>query len=431
MPAPINRRRQANYVLDILALSFAALAVMGLVGCGVFALLSGIIPLRAPVGIRAPMSTPAQASISNLAWVRAPTATPHPTSTATLVLTATAPPTATATPAPTSTPAPEPTAASVPAATLPPTPTATPQPGIAHVVIISIDGLRPDALEQADTPILDELRAAGAYSPDAQSVYISYTLPGHASMFTGMTPDKHGLNFPHPYIDWPGLNGQTLFSIAHDAGLETAMVVGKKKFDLLVLPNSVDRLFTADVNDPDVRDKAIEFIEEGLSGVLFIHFPDTDRVGHTYGWMSPNQLQAIASVDSLVGEILAALEVGSYLDSTLLIVTADHGGHYFQHGDDSPVDRTIPWLAFGPGVPPGVTLASKINIYDTAATVLQALELPIPEEWDGRPVLEIFQHTESKKPPPRQELSSAVMPPVALIRHAQTARALRPERSHG
>ena len=107
--------------------------------------------------------------------------------------------------------------------------------------------------------------------------------------------------------------------------------------------------------------------------------------------MSTNQLDAIAFVDGLIGEILAALESGGYLDNTLLIITADHGGHYLGHGDDSPWDRTIPWLVVGPGVPSGVTLASNISTYDTAATVLYALELPIPEVWDGRPVLEIFE----------------------------------------
>jgi arylsulfatase A-like enzyme len=251
--------------------------------------------------------------------------------------------------------------------------------------------MRPDALDQANTPIMDELRGGGAYVPNAQTVYISYTLPSHASMLTGMTPDKNGLDFPHPYIDWPGLNGPTLFSVAHDAGLETAMVVGKKKMDLLVLPNSVDKLSCADVHDTDVKDQAIEFIEEGLPDVLFIHFPDTDRVGHAFGWMSTNQLQSIAFADSMIGEILAALEGGGYLDSTLLIITADHGGHYFGHGDDSPLDRTIPWLAVGPGVPQGITLTCAVNTYDTAATALYALELPIPETWDGQPVLEIFQ----------------------------------------
>jgi arylsulfatase A-like enzyme len=127
-----------------------------------------------------------------------------------------------------------------------------------------------------------------------------------------------------------------------------------------------------------------------MPDVLFIHFPDTDRVGHAHGWMSSNQLYAINFVDGLIGEIVAALESGGYLNSTLLIISADHGGHGFRHGDDSPEDRTIPWLAAGPGVPSGVTLTSQINTYDTAATVLYALDLPIPENWDGQPIVEIF-----------------------------------------
>jgi arylsulfatase A-like enzyme len=102
-------------------------------------------------------------------------------------------------------------------------------------------------------------------------------------------------------------------------------------------------------------------------------------------------LYAVNYVDGLIGEIVAALESGGYLHNTLLIITADHGGHGFKHGDDSPEDRTIPWLVVGPGVPVGVTLTSSINIYDTAATVLYALDLPIPEHWDGQPILEIFQ----------------------------------------
>jgi len=107
--------------------------------------------------------------------------------------------------------------------------------------------------------------------------------------------------------------------------------------------------------------------------------------------MSPNYLYAISYADGLVGEIVAALEREGYLNSTLLIITADHGGHGFEHGLDCSEDRTIPWLAVGPGVPPGVTLTSHINIYDTAATAAYALELPIPERWDGQPILEIFQ----------------------------------------
>jgi hypothetical protein len=279
-------------------------------------------------------------------------------------------------------------AASLPLTTLTPTPTITSE--IKHVVIISVDGLRPDALELADTPTLDSLIARGAYSNHAQTVYISETLPSHASMLSGMVPEKHGILWGLPYMGWPGMNGPTLFSVAHDAGLSTAMVSGKEKLNYLVLPNSVDKLFVVDAHDTEVKDHAIEFIQAGLPDVLFIHFPDTDRVGHACGWMSANQLQAVTFVDGLIGEIVAALESGSYLDSTLLIITADHGGHGKTNGDDSPIDRTIPWLAVGPGVPAGITLGTNINTYDTAATVLYALHLPLPERWDGQPILEIF-----------------------------------------
>jgi arylsulfatase A-like enzyme len=278
----------------------------------------------------------------------------------------------------------------MPAAMSTPTPTATSQPEINHVIIISIDGLRPDALELADTPTLDKLRDRGAYCPNAQTVVQSFTLPSHASMLTGVLPEKHGLVMGLPYMGWPGLNGPTLFNVAHDAGLSTAMVFGKEKLNYLVLGDSVDHLYGIDTHDTEVKDQAIEFIQAGLPEVLFIHFPDTDRVGHKYGWMSSNQLWSVAFVDGLIGEIVAELESDDYLNSTLLIITADHGGHGFRHGDDSAVDRTIPWLAVGPGVPSGITLG-PINTYDTAATVLYALKLPIPEHWDGRPVLEIFQ----------------------------------------
>ncbi len=292
---------------------------------------------------------------------------------------------------PTPIPAPIPAATtSLPAVSPTSTLTATLQSEIKHVVIISVDGLRPDALFLANTPHLDDLIAKGAYSPDAQTVSLSRTLPSHASMLTGMTPDKHGVLWGMPYIGWPGMNGPTLFNVAHDAGLYTAMAVGKEKFSYLVLPNSVDDLFCADAHDLEVKDEAVEFIEAGLPNVLLIHFPDTDRVGHTYGWMSSNQLQSVTYVDGMIGEVVAALESGGYLNTTLLIVSADHGGHGLGHGDDSPLDRTIPWLAVGPGVSSGITIGTDINTFDTAATTLYALDLPIPEKWDGQPVLEIF-----------------------------------------
>ncbi len=264
---------------------------------------------------------------------------------------------------------------------------------IEHVIIISIDGLRPDALEQADTPALDALRARGAYTARAQAVVPSVTLVNHASMLGGMNPEKHGIywNVNDPKLG--KIAGPTLFSAAHEAGLTTAMIVGKPKLEHLVLPNSVDQYVYAGFTDRQVVDKTVELLKTGLPDILFVHLPDVDSAGHLSGWMSFAQFLIVKRTDGIIAEMVAALTTKDYVQSTLVLVMADHGGSERRHGSDSAEDTLIPWLAIGPGVPAGVTIQSEVMIYDTAATALYALNIPVPEIWDGQPIQEIFDKT--------------------------------------
>ncbi len=325
-----------------------------------------------------------------------PSATPF--STATSFSTATPIPTPTQpTPktTPTTLPTPTPTATDLPHPTKTPDPTICPCPPpcscqIEHVVIISIDGLRPDVLDKADTPVIDALQANGAYSPRAQAVLPSVTLINHASMLSGMSPEKHGITWNEHDPALGTVNGPTLFSVAHQAGLSTAMVVGKPKLEHLVLPDTMDTYNYAGFTDRQVVNEAVKVIEAGLPNVLFIHLPDVDSAGHLTGWMSRGQLFAVSMTDDQVGKVVAALDTEQYLDKTLLIITADHGGSDTSHGSDSPEDITVPWLAVGPGVSVGVVLESNIIMYDTAATALYALNLPVPKVWEGQPTQEIF-----------------------------------------
>ena len=55
-----------------------------------------------------------------------------------------------------------------------------------HVVIVSFDGMRPDAMALADAPTLHRLRAEGAAAVNAQTVGDSSTLPSHSSMLSGV-----------------------------------------------------------------------------------------------------------------------------------------------------------------------------------------------------------------------------------------------------
>ena len=85
---------------------------------------------------------------------------------------------------------------------------------------------------------------------------------------------------------------------------------------------------------------------------------------------------------------------------TLIIITADHGGHGTSHGSSRLEDITIPWIIAGPGVR-HVVLSTNVSTTDTAATVAWALGLPIQPDWDGRPVLEAFGLPDEQHPQPR------------------------------
>jgi predicted AlkP superfamily pyrophosphatase or phosphodiesterase len=269
-----------------------------------------------------------------------------------------------------------------------PTVTYTAQPVIKRVVILSIDGLRPDAIELAPMPNLLELMKTSAYSLTAQTTRPSATLPTHASMLTGQCPSKHGVDW-NDYIPENGVaQGTDLFDLAHAAGMKTVMYVGKEKLRQVTDAASIDTFVFINDRDKVIMQNLLADFPRDF-GVLFIHFATTDAMGGVYGWLSPEQFSVIFRADEAIGELLTALDSYGLRDETLLIITADHGGHGTTHGSSKPEDMTIPWIVSGPGIQTG-ELTSIVHTMDTAATAAYALGLPIPTEWDGVPVVEAF-----------------------------------------
>ena len=270
-----------------------------------------------------------------------------------------------------------------------PTITPLPRPEVSRVLILSLDGFRPDAIAQAPMVNLQALMSAGAYSLQAQTIFPSGTLPAHASMLTGSCPARHG-------VDWNDYDpargyaiGTDLFDLAHAAGLETFMVVSKEKLVQLTEPQSLDHFEY--INDRGLiiaQYVAEQVIPQGF-GVLFVHFPTADWMGHEHGWMSWQYLDVLRQDDRALGILLQALDQAGLRSSTLVIVTADHGGHDTTHGSLLAEDMTVPWVIAGPGVRPG-ELGVPINTTDTAATAGWALGLELPSDWNGLPVLEAF-----------------------------------------
>jgi predicted AlkP superfamily pyrophosphatase or phosphodiesterase len=256
------------------------------------------------------------------------------------------------------------------------------------VLILSIDGLRPDVISLAPMPNLLNLMQSSAYTLNAQTVYPSVTLISHASMLTGLCPSKHGVDW-NDYIPERGYAiGTDLFDIAHAAGFQTDMFVGKKKLLQLTEPESLDQFVYVNDRESMIVDQLIAAFPQDF-GVLFIHFPLVDGMGHDYGWLSSQQLNVAFRADEAFGRLLAELDARNLRGETLIIVTADHGGHDTSHGSSLPEDMTIPWIASGPSIQPK-PLTTTVHTMDTAATAAFALGLDIPLEWDGVPVYEVF-----------------------------------------
>ena len=95
--------------------------------------------------------------------------------------------------------------------------------------------------------------------------------------------------------------------------------------------------------------------------------------------------------DQALSQITKALKQAGIAENTVILISADHGGHEKGHGENIPDDMNIPWVAWGAGVKKGHAIQRLVTTYDTAATALWLLGVPIPESFDGKPVKEAFE----------------------------------------
>ncbi len=274
----------------------------------------------------------------------------------------------------------------------PPAPDAS-APRARNVVIISVDGLRPDAIEAAGATNLRAMMRQGAWTHQARTIVPSRTLPSHASMLTGVEPAVHGLTWNTDRTEERGtVRVPTVFDVARDGGRGTAAFMAKAKLRHLIHPGAPERVIAPRGNEVWLSATMVEEVERHLRyrrpELVFVHLSDPDISGHAFGWMSAPYRWGVRRADAAVGRIRDAA-MRAYEGDVVVIVTADHGGHGRDHGTEQDADVLIPWIAWGRGVTPG-RIAGPVCTYDTAATAVWLLGLPVPEGWAGRPVAEAF-----------------------------------------
>jgi len=258
------------------------------------------------------------------------------------------------------------------------------------VLLILIDGCRPDALHAAHTPSIQSLWQSGAYTWTAQTVMPSVTLPAHSSMFRSVSPAKHTIEADNIYK--PAAAAFPSFvDIAHRSKLHTAMFYSWEELRDLSAPGSLDTSYyrfhrpgedTCNV----VAQAAADYLVGQQPDLCILYMDDTDLRGHESGWMSRPYLDAVERSDRSVGHVLAALDSAGLRDQYTILVQSDHGGHDFNHGTDLPEDMNIPWILSGPAAKKGYAIQAPVNIRDTAATIAHLLGLPLSDVWEGKPV---------------------------------------------
>lgn len=271
----------------------------------------------------------------------------------------------------------------------------------AHVIVIGVDGLSPDGIRHADTPNMDRIMRNGAYSLHARAVFPSSSSPNWASMIMGAGPEQHGVNSNDWRVDKfilaPSATGPhgffpTMFQLLKQQRPELNSVVCHDwgGFANLFAHADVNRVYHGKGAD-DTIDEAIRLWNESSPNLLFIHLDHVDHAGHESGHGTPEYYESVVEADQLIGRVLRAAESSPLRDSVYVIVTADHGGINKGHGGWSMAEMEIPWMIQGPGVQPGHEIATPINTYDTAATVIRLLGISPHPAWIARPVTEAFQ----------------------------------------
>ena len=238
-------------------------------------------------------------------------------------------------------------------------------------IIIVLDGFSSRYLDQLGSDSeLARLAEAGTSCAAMESTYPTHTCTNHATIMTGVGAADHGIvgndrlgedgktmvkNVEAEFIQVP-----TLFEIAKEAGKKTAMVSGKnnevtllsagldvgvsnkRPLDYLPDPPEIE-----DTNDNEeyfpynmaladwVFDSLWTVLEKEDPDLTVVNIQSTDYIGHRYGPESEEMAQCLKAVDAQLGKLYDKMEEAGMLDTTAVLITADHGM--------TPTDKAI-WL---------------------------------------------------------------------------------------
>lgn len=267
---------------------------------------------------------------------------------------------------------------------------------VSRVIVVVLDGLRPDAISRFALPHLGGLLERTAHTLAGRTVEPSTTAAALSSLFTGVAPQVHGIRNEHGFLPSLGKRLTLLPKVlaAHRLpmrGYMRALPFGFRTIGSTVAARLGVRARFAGHDAAGILAAARGDLTTTPRGVLYLHWPDADVAGHGHGWMSAGYARATERLDHAVGQLLGA--TGVLEDPTSAVIfLADHGGGGAvpnDHDSPHPHDRTIPIIVGGGRVVPG-RLPTGSSPLDVCATIPWVLGVTPPAPWQGRPLREAF-----------------------------------------
>jgi Type I phosphodiesterase / nucleotide pyrophosphatase len=199
-----------------------------------------------------------------------------------------------------------------------------------RIVLLAFDGFPLHCFGPSITPNLWRLGEEGGFAPEGgRGGLPSTTYPAFASLLTGMNQRKTGVRTtaqkPGAVPGWAGgarCVAPTIVHIAQAAGLKTAVVMGDHKLQKVlglhesaaawppagVIPTGAPLDAHGYPTNAAVRPHALEAASDPGVGLLFVHFNETDTLGHDHGPSAADTRDCVSAADLVVGELMAALE---------------------------------------------------------------------------------------------------------------------------
>ncbi|MBW8002790.1 MAG: sulfatase-like hydrolase/transferase [Planctomycetes bacterium] len=298
---------------------------------------------------------------------------------------------------------------------------------VKNVLLISMDTCRADFLScygysRMTTPNIDEIAKKGILFENAISP-VGLTLPSHATMLTGTIPPHHGIHDNPGYV--LAESNVTLAEVLKENGFTTGAIVSafvlNSKFginqgfdtyidDVEIIPGSpeVDRR-----DGKETTELANAWLEKHQKEnfFLFLHYYDPHGVHEApepYNTFYPDNPYAgeIAYTDYCISKVIDKLKKLGLYDSTLIIITADHGEALGEHGELShgyfvyQDTQHVPLIMKVPGGPKKIRVPEYVGIVDIPPTVCSILGLKMPANIEGRDLSHYFSE---KKASPAKE----------------------------